>query len=43
MKKYLPTKNIYLSKSKSSYYIKNRVREKFMDLEKSKKVLLKKN
>ena len=42
MKKYLPSKKIFSSKSKSNYYIKNRVREKFKDLEKSKKYLIKK-
>ena len=42
MKSYLPTKNIYLSKSKSNHYIKNKVREKFKDLENSKRILLKK-
>ena len=42
MKKYLPQKSLYSSKSKSNYYIKNKVREKFKDLEKSKKFLIKK-
>ena len=42
MKKYLPSKKIFSSQSKSNYYIKNKVREKFKDLEKSKKFLIKK-
>ena len=40
MKKYLPKKNIFSNKSKSDYYIKNKVRENFKNLEKSKKILL---
>ena len=32
MKKYLPSKKIFSSQSKSNYYIKNKVREKFKDL-----------
>ena len=42
MKKYLYRKDIFLNKSKSNRYIKDRIREKYEEMDKSIKILLKK-